>query len=162
MHCPTDLHWDALKRLLRYLYGSIHHGLLLRRNSPLHLHAFIDADWAGDQQTYRSTTGYIVYLGSNPVAWSSKRQPTLVRSFTEAEFRVVASTTTEAQWVVSLLSELGYRPTITPTIFCDNLSVTHYSATPVFHSSMKHLALNFHFVCEKGSRRLHTCQPHQR
>lgn len=110
MHCPTDLHWDALKRLLRYLYGSIHHGLLLRRNSPLHLHAFTDADWASDQQTYRNTMGYIVYLGSNPISWSSKRQPTLARSSTEAEFRDVASTTTEVQWVVSLLSELGYRP----------------------------------------------------
>ncbi|KAL6505058.1 hypothetical protein OROGR_024875 [Orobanche gracilis] len=149
MHCPTDIHWAALKRLLRYLHGSIHHGLLIRRNSPLHLHAFTDADWAGDKQTYRSTTGYIVYLGSNPIAWSSKRQPTLARSSTEAEFRAVASTTTEVQWLVSLLSELGYNSTVTPTIFCDNLSATHYSANPVFHSRMKHLALDFHFVREK-------------
>ncbi|KAJ9568075.1 hypothetical protein OSB04_004041 [Centaurea solstitialis] len=149
MHRPTDIHWAALKRLLRYLHGTIHHGLFIRRNSPLKLHAFTDADWAGDKQTYRSTTGYIVYLGSNPIAWSSKRQPTLARSSTEAEFRAVASTTTEVQWTISLLSELGYKSTTTPTIFCDNLSAVHYSANPVFHSRMKHLALDFHFVREK-------------
>ncbi|KAL4591551.1 hypothetical protein LXL04_004520 [Taraxacum kok-saghyz] len=147
-HRPTTFHWTALKRLLRYLHGTLHHGLLLRRNYPLQLHAFTDADWTGDKQTYRSTTGYIVYLGSNPIAWTSKRQLTLARSSTEAEFRAVASTTTEVQWVLSLLTELGYKPTVTPTIYCNNLSATHYSANPVFHSRMKHLALDFHFVRE--------------
>ncbi|KAD6795364.1 hypothetical protein E3N88_06260 [Mikania micrantha] len=78
MHTPTDIHFTALKRLLRYLHGTMHHGLLIRRHSPLLLHAFTDADWAGDKQTYRSTTGYLVYLGSNPISWSSKRQSTLV------------------------------------------------------------------------------------
>ncbi|KAI3701690.1 hypothetical protein L6452_26950 [Arctium lappa] len=149
MHRPTVNHWTALKRLLRYLHGSIHLGIFLRRNSPLQLHAFTDADWAGDKKTYRSTTGYVVYLGSNPIAWSSKRQSTLARSSTEVEFRAVASTTTEVQWIVSLLSELGFKSIVTPTIFCDNLSAIHYSANPIFHSRMKHLALDFHFVREK-------------
>ena len=149
MHCPTDTHWIALKRLLRYLHGTNDNGLLIRRNSPLHLHAFTDADWAGDKLTYRSTTGYVVYLGSNPIAWNSKRQPTLARSSTEAEFRAVASTTTEMQWLISLLHELGFKSTTLPTIFCDNLSATNYSANPIFHSRMKHLALDFHFVREK-------------
>lgn len=117
MHRPTDIHWAALKRLLRYLHGTLHHGLIFQRNSPLHLHSFTDADWAGNKQTYRSTTGYIIYLGSNPNPWSSKRQPTLARSSIEAKFRVVASTTTEFQWIISILSKLGYRSNITPTIF---------------------------------------------
>lgn len=149
MHAPTSLHWIALKRLLRYLHGSLHHGILIRRHSPLTLHAFTDADWAGDKDNYRSTTGYIVYLGSNPISWSSKRQSTLARSSTEAEFRAVASTTTEVQSLKSLLSELGFSSTTTPTIYCDNLSATSYSANPIFHSRMKHLALDFHFVREK-------------
>ncbi|KAI3786846.1 hypothetical protein L1987_40862 [Smallanthus sonchifolius] len=68
MHTPTNLHWAALKRLLHYLHGTIHQGLLIKRNSPLQLHAFTDADWAGDKITYWSTTGYIVYLGSNPIS----------------------------------------------------------------------------------------------
>ncbi|KAL4570881.1 hypothetical protein LXL04_026545 [Taraxacum kok-saghyz] len=149
MHAPTSLHWSALKRLLRYLHGTIHHGILIQRNSPLHLHAFSDADWVGDNDNYRSTTGYIVYLGANLISWSSKHQSTLARSSTEAEFRGVASTTTEIQWLTSLSHELNYKSQITPTIYCDNLSATSYSANPVFHSRMKHMALDFHFVREK-------------
>ncbi|KAJ9556373.1 hypothetical protein OSB04_010987 [Centaurea solstitialis] len=149
MHAPTSLHWIALKRLLRYLHGTLYHGIILRKNSSLTLHGFTDADWAGDKDNYRSTSGYIVYLGSNPISWSSKRQSTLARSSTEAEFRAVASTTTEVQWLTSLLTELGFSSSTTPTIYCDNLSATSYSANPVFHSRMKHLALDFHFVREK-------------
>lgn len=90
-----------------------------------------------------------MFLGSNPVAWSSKRQSTLARSSTEAEFRAVASATTEIQWLSNLLRELGYNLSSAPTIYCDNLSATTYSANPVFHSRMKHLALDFHFVRER-------------
>ena len=149
MHAPTFQHWSALKRLLRYLQGTNSKGLLLQKGSALNLHAFTDADWAGDKNTYRSTTGYIVFLGSNPIAWSSKRQSTLARSTTEAEFRAVASATTEVQWLANLLQELRYHLSTAPTIYCDNLSATTYSANPVFHSRMKHLALDFHFVREK-------------
>lgn len=149
MHKPTDLHWAALKRLLRYLKGTSDYGITLHRNSPLRLHAYSDADWAGDRDTYISTTGYIVYLGRNPLSWSSKKQQGLARSSTEAEFRAVASTTAEIIWLQSLLSELDIKLDHTPGIYCDNLSATHYSANPVFHSRMKHLALAFHFVREK-------------
>lgn len=73
MQCPTSDHWLALKRVLRYLVGTSDHGLFLRRDSPLSVHAFTDADWAGDKDDYISTTGYIVYLGSNPISWSCKK-----------------------------------------------------------------------------------------
>lgn len=66
MHRPTDEHWAALKRLLRYLAGTLHKGILLHSRSPPCLHAFTDADWAGDRDDYVSTTGYVVYLGRNP------------------------------------------------------------------------------------------------
>ena len=112
-------------------------------------HAFTDADWAGDKDNFCSATGYIVYLGHNPIAWSSKHQKTLTRSSTEAEFRVVTSTTTEIDWLQSLMTELGYAFTITPTIFCNNLSATHYSTNFIFHSRMKHLAIDFHYVRDK-------------
>lgn len=109
MHAPTSLQWKALKRLLRYLHGTLYHGIILQSRSPITLHAFTDADWAGDKDNYRSTTGYIVYIGCNLISWSLKRQNTLARSLIEAEFRPVASTTTEVQWITSLLNELGFQ-----------------------------------------------------
>ncbi|KAJ0576832.1 putative RNA-directed DNA polymerase [Helianthus annuus] len=68
--------------------------------------------------------GYLVYLVSNPISWSSKQQSTLARYSTKVEFMVVASTTTKVQWIQSLLSELGFHSHSTPVTYYDNLSVT--------------------------------------
>ncbi|KAH9772008.1 hypothetical protein KPL71_012888 [Citrus sinensis] len=133
MHKHTEDHWAALKRLLRYLTGTTIHGLLLCRDLLTTLHAFTDADWAGDKDDYISTTGYIVYLGRNPISWSSRKQRTLARSSTEAEYRAVAATTAEVLWVQNLLRELGYLPTNKPVIYCDNIGATYVAANPKFH-----------------------------
>ncbi|CAA7053046.1 unnamed protein product [Microthlaspi erraticum] len=148
MHRPTDLHWQAAKRILRYLAGTLSHGILLKPNTPLHLHAYSDADWAGDTDDFVSTNAYILYLGSTPICWSSKKQKGVARSSTEAEYRSVANTAAEIRWVCSLLTELGVQLPSTPVIYCDNVGATYLSANPVFHSRMKHLALDFHFVRE--------------
>lgn len=146
MHKPTDEHWKAAKRILRYLAGTLSHGIYISKFSPNTLHAYSDADWAGDTDDYISTNAYIVYMGSTPIAWSSRKQTGVARSSTEAEYRSVANTATELSWVCSLLTELGVTLTATPTVYCDNVGATYLSANPVFHSKMKHLALDFHFV----------------
>ncbi|KAH9662761.1 retrovirus-related pol polyprotein from transposon RE2 [Citrus sinensis] len=149
MHCPTTQHWVAVKQLLRYLWGTIHHGLFLHRNSPLLLHGFSDADWAGNTDDRTSTSGHTVFLGHNAIFWSLKKQCSVARSSIEAEYRSVASITAEITWLQSLLSELGvHLPTI-PTIYCDNIGARYLCANPVFHSRMKHIAIDFHFVREK-------------
>ncbi|WMV23692.1 hypothetical protein MTR67_017077 [Solanum verrucosum] len=134
MQNPTTTHWQALKRVLRYLKATIYHGLHLKRDSPLMLRAFSDADWAGNLDDRSSTSAYIVYLGSNPISWSSKKQKTIARSSTEAEYRAVASTASELAWVHALLHELHQCPSSTPTILCDNIGTTYACANPVFHS----------------------------
>ncbi|KAG7534176.1 Integrase catalytic core [Arabidopsis thaliana x Arabidopsis arenosa] len=146
MHRPTDLHWQAAKRILRYLAGTVSHGIFLRANTPMTLHAFSDADWAGDNHDYLSTNAYILYLGSSPIPWSSKKQKGVARSSTEAEYRAVANTASELRWVCSLLTELGVTLPAVPVIYCDNVGATYLCANPVFHSRMKHLALDYHFV----------------
>lgn len=153
MHSPSDTHWVIVKRILRYLLGTIDKGLLLRRDSPssLHafadnLHAFSDADWAGNKDDYSSTSAYLVYLGSNLISWSSKKQKTIARSSTEAEYRSVAVTATELSWVSSLLQELGISLPSSPVIYCDNVGATQLSANPIFHSRMKHVAVDYHFI----------------
>lgn len=80
MHRPTDDHWQAAKRVLRYLAGTESHGIFLSTKSPLTLHAYSDADWAGDVYNFVSTNAYILYLGTTPVAWTSKKQTGVARS----------------------------------------------------------------------------------
>ncbi|KAM0003914.1 putative RNA-directed DNA polymerase [Helianthus debilis subsp. tardiflorus] len=149
MHSPRQSHWQALKRVLRYLKGTVHHGLYLHRDSPLTLRAFSDSDWGGVHNAGRSTTAYILYLGSNIISWRSSRQKTVSRSSTEAEYKAVANAAAEISWVQNLLQELGIKHTHIPQLFCDNTGATYLCANPVYHSKMKHVALDYHFVREQ-------------
>ncbi|KAL6342774.1 hypothetical protein AAG906_016608 [Vitis piasezkii] len=89
---------------------------------------------------------YLVYLGRNLVSWSSKKQQTVARSSTEAEYRSVAATAAELCWVGSLLSDLGINFTTSPVVYCDNVGATQLSSNPIFHSRMKHVAIDYHFI----------------
>lgn len=118
----------------------------MRKNTPLTLHAYSDADWAGDMDDYISTNAYIIYLGHNPISWSSKKQKGVARSSTEAEYRAVANTASEVTWLCSLLSELRIDLPTPPVIYCDDVGATYLCANPVFHSKMKPIALDYHFT----------------
>nr|GEV39724.1 ribonuclease H-like domain-containing protein [Tanacetum cinerariifolium] len=96
MHDPRDLHFHALKRILRYVRGTIDHGLQLHVSSTSQLTAFTDPDWAGCFVTLRSTSRYCVFLGDNLLSWFAKRQVTLSRSIAEAEYRDIAIVVAEA------------------------------------------------------------------
>lgn len=73
MHCPTTKHWQAVKRLLRYLKNTITYGLHIKLSTSLSLTAFSDADWAGNHDDRMSTSAYIIFLGSTPISWSAKK-----------------------------------------------------------------------------------------
>lgn len=165
MHEPTTIHEDAAKRVLRYLAGTVTKGIFFSASTPLNLHAYTDADWAGDKDGYSSTGAYIVYLGKQPISWSSRKLKGVARSSTEAEYRALAEAASEVKWISSLLTELGIKSSTTPTVFCDNIGATYLSANPVFHSRMKHLALDYHFVREQvhnGTLRVsHICSADQ-
>uniref|UniRef100_A0A2N9G9A2 Integrase catalytic domain-containing protein n=1 Tax=Fagus sylvatica TaxID=28930 RepID=A0A2N9G9A2_FAGSY len=124
MHTPTTDHWSFVKRLLRYLCGTINEGLQIHRKSPLNLHAYSDADWAGDKDDFSSTSAYVIYLGRNPVSWSSKKQKTIARSSTEAEYRSVANAAAELNWLCYLLTDLGVQLPYCPVLYCDNVGAT--------------------------------------
>ncbi|PNX86761.1 putative copia-type protein, partial [Trifolium pratense] len=146
MQAPTANNMQALKRVMRYLKHTISHGLNLVRTTTLHLTAFCDADWGGDTTDRKSTGAYIVYFGPNAISWSCKKQSTVARSSTEAEYRTIGSTTTELLWLQQLLSELGIRISEPPTIFTYNIGANYLCVNPVFHTRMKHLAIDYHFV----------------
>nr|XP_043615796.1 uncharacterized protein LOC122587696 [Erigeron canadensis] len=158
MHQPTQTHWQALKRLLRYLKGTIYHGLFLKKSSPFELTAFSDSDWGGVSTAGRSTTAYLIYLGGNIISWKSARQKSVSRSSTEAEYKALANAAAELAWVENLLKDLGVSVNVPPRLFCDNTGATYLCANPVYHSRMKHVALDYHFVREKvaaGTLRVH-------
>ncbi|PWA86467.1 gag/pol polyprotein [Artemisia annua] len=164
MHTPTENHWSAVKRILRYLKGTSHFGLFIRHGSGSTLHAFTDvnwnstlrafsdADWAGCPDDRRSTGGFAIYLGSNLISWNARKQRTVSRSSTESEYKAMADTVAELTWLEALLQELGIVSTVTPTLWCDNLGATYLSANPVFHARTKHVECDYHFVREKVSK----------
>ena len=122
MHAPRDCHYQLVKRILRYLCGTTHLGLRIHRDAGTELVAYSDADWAGCPDTRRSTSGYCVYLGSNLLTWSSKRQVTVSRSSVEAEYRAVANAVAESVWLRQLLGELHQPPSRATVVYCDNIS----------------------------------------
>jgi len=149
MHDPREPHFNALKRILRYIKGTIDHGLHLKKSSTTTLTAYTDADWAGCPNTRRSTSGFCVYLGDNLISWSSKRQATVSRSSAEAEYRGVANVVAETSWIRNLLLELHCPLTKATIVYCDNISAVYLSTNPIQHHRTKHVELDILFVRER-------------
>jgi hypothetical protein len=151
LHQPTTHHWTAVKHILCYLKDTPDHGLLYQPGF-LMLEAYSDADYACCPDDRHSTGGYCVYLGHNPISWSAKKQRTVSRSSTEAEYRQLAYTAAELSWIRSLFKDLGVRLS-TPHIWCDNINSISLASNPVFHARTKHLKVDYHYVRDKVVRK---------
>jgi hypothetical protein len=106
MHDPQEPHLTAMKRTLRYLWGTLDYGLLMWRSVSSELMVYINADWTGCPDTHQFTSCYVVFFSTNIVFWSSKRQNVVSRSTAEAEYRTMANDVVEACWLRQLLQEL--------------------------------------------------------
>ncbi|KAJ9542860.1 hypothetical protein OSB04_029366 [Centaurea solstitialis] len=145
LHAPMIDHFQAVKRILPYVKGTLSFGLYFRRHPDPSLVGYSDADWARCLETRRSTYGYSIFLGNNLISWSAMKQPTVSRSSCESEYRAMAN-------------EIGALPPNQPTLFCDNRSAIFLSQNPIAHKRAKHIDINYHFTRELvSSRKLDTC-----
>ncbi|KAJ9536153.1 hypothetical protein OSB04_un000671 [Centaurea solstitialis] len=149
MHNPREPHFNFLKRILRYIKGTIDYGIRISASPSHTLTAYSDADWGGCPDSRRSTSGYCVYLGDNLISWFSKRKPTVSRSSAEAEYKGVANAVAEASWIRNLLLELNVPIRQATVVYCDNVSAVYLSCNPVQHQRTKQVEIDIHFVREK-------------
>ncbi|GJS91074.1 retrovirus-related pol polyprotein from transposon TNT 1-94 [Tanacetum coccineum] len=105
---PIEKHLNAVKRIFRYLKGTVHRGLWYPKDSSIALTAFADADHAGCQDTRRSTSGSIQLLGDRLVSWSSKRQKSAAISSMEAEYIALSGCCAQVLWMISQLTDYGF------------------------------------------------------
>lgn len=149
MHKPTTTHLQAVKRVLRYVAGTLDHGLHIAPSKSSDLLVFSDSDWAGCPDTRRSTTGAAFFYSGVLVSWLSRKQHTVSRSSTESEYRALASSVAELSWLCNVLREIGIPLQKPPIVFCDNVSTIYLTANPIYHARTKHLEIDFHFVRER-------------
>ncbi|GKA28839.1 ribonuclease H-like domain-containing protein [Tanacetum coccineum] len=141
-------HFATLKRILRYVRGTVDFGIQLYVSATTSLVSYTDADCAGCPSTRRSTSGYCVFLGDNILSWSAKRQHTISCSSAEAEYRCVANVVAETVWIHNLLREL-HSPLSTATlVYYDNVSAVYMSVNHVQHQQTKHIEIDIHFICD--------------
>ena len=149
MNNPTEEHMEAVNRILRYLKMTPGKGLLYKKNDKRTIEVFLDADWAGDLTDRRSTSGYCSYVWGNLVTWRSKKQPVVLMSSAEVEFRVVALGICEGIWIQRLLKELGVTHKDPIMMFCDNQATISITKNPIHHAQTKHIEIDRHFISEK-------------
>jgi len=156
MHKPSISHFQAVKRILRYVKGTLRFGLSFTPSSSKELITYSDADWAGCPDSHRSVSGYAIYFGGALVSWSSKKQPMVSRSSCKSEYRALAYTATEVKWLRHLLQDLHVSSPSPPVLLCDNQSSIFLAVNPVSHKRSKHIDLDYHFVRELVTSRVLT------
>jgi len=151
MKNPGKKHWVACKRILRYLKSTAALGLNYQSNTndnKITLTGYCDADWAGDVDDRKSTTGYVIKINDCLINWISKKQSTVSLSSAEAEYMSISAAIQEMKWTRNLLTELNLLSNETPILYCDNQSAIAISENDKFHNRTKHIDIRHHFIRE--------------
>ncbi|XP_072071634.1 uncharacterized protein [Arachis hypogaea] len=144
MDSPTDAHLKAAYRIIRYLKQSPATGLFFSVNNSFTLSGYTDSDWGACKDTRKSISGYCFFLDQTLISWKSKKQATVSRSSSEAEYRALANGTCELVWLLKLLKEFNILPPLPVDIFCDNKSAIYIASNPIFHERTKHVKVDCH------------------
>jgi hypothetical protein len=149
---PDQSHINAVKRIFAYVKGTADYGICFGSKKDDCLIAFCDADYAGDIDTRRSTTGYVVMLNGGPVTWGSRQQQCVSLSTTEAKYVAACETTRQISWFRNLLQDVGIVQKAPTPLFCDNQGAIHLSKNPEKHKRTKHIDVQYHYVRKAKQR----------
>ncbi len=158
---PNKEHWAGAKRVLRYLKGTADLGLVYTKSNNSQLRGYSDSDWAGCTDTRRSTSGYVFMLGNNVISWTSKKQPVVALSTTEAEYIALCFATQEAVWLRRLLESVQQEQNGPTTIVEDNQGTIGMAKNPRDSSRTKHIDIRYHFnreAVEKNITQIEYCE----
>ncbi|GJV43375.1 hypothetical protein Tco_1427911 [Tanacetum coccineum] len=144
---PTQKYLKEVKRIFKYLKGTINMGLWYPKDSGFELTAFSDADHAGCIDTRKSTSGGIQFLGDKLVSWMSKKQNCTAMSSAEAEYVALSASCAQVMWMRTQLKDYGFNYNKIP-LYCDSQSAIAISCNPVQHSQTKHIHTRYHFIKE--------------
>uniref|UniRef100_A0A251T6N3 Putative zinc finger, CCHC-type n=1 Tax=Helianthus annuus TaxID=4232 RepID=A0A251T6N3_HELAN len=146
MESPKRSHWEAAKRILKYVKGTLDQGITYSKGGKQKLVGFSDSDYAGNVDDSKSTSGYIFHLGSGPISWQSKKQKVVALSSTEAEYMALTLAGCQAIWLKGILDELQGKDNYSIPIYCDNKSTICLAKDPVYHGKSKHIRVKYHFI----------------
>ena len=127
----------------------MNYGLLYKKTSSSTLVGHSDADWGGDPDDLRSTSGYCFDIGGTLVSWRSKKQSSVALSTAEAEYMALSNTAQEAVWLRELYQDLTNRMDCPTVINEDNQAAIRISKNPQYHGRAKHISIKYHFVREQ-------------
>ncbi|XP_056687110.1 secreted RxLR effector protein 161-like [Spinacia oleracea] len=151
MQKPSQIHLQAIKRVLRYLKGTSDYGIWYTPNKNSELIGYSDSDWAGSIDDMKSTSGYVFLLGNGVFSWFSQKKDIVAQSTADAEYIAVCAAANQTIWLRRILGEMGEVQKQPTTIFCDSKSAIAIAKNPVLHGKTKHIKIKYHFVREVES-----------
>ena len=161
MHCASEIHFQAAKRIVRYIKGTTNYGIRYIYCQNFKLLGYSDSDWAGSVDDMRSTTGFCFSFGSGVFSWCSKKQDVIAQSTAEAEYAAATAAVNQAIWIRKLLADLYMKQNEPTQIHVDNQAAISISNNPVFHGRTKHFKIKLYFLREvqkEGEIILHYCR----
>lgn len=148
MHCASEIHLQAAKRIIRYIKGTVNYGIKFSQVQNFNFHGFSDSDWGGCLDDMKSTSGYCFSFGSGVFSWCSKKQDVIAQSTAEAEYVAATLAVNQALWIRKLLADLSMEEKRSTKVYVDNQAAISIANNPVFHGKTKHFKIKLYFLRE--------------